>query len=312
MDSLYWFWPRRQVNSVIEEEWSWYTRAARDVGLTAKLISVDDIQVRILKSKLDVVVDGREIEFGRAIFHNKVYTWPEFQPDIWRSLALFDILESAGLALIPAHVNITSNDKFATICRVVNSGVEVDVILPTLLIQTRDYSLRGDFIEGVSSSGVVKPSSWGGGAGVNAFSNHNELRRLLKLASASEMSMLVQPDLSLDLSGPLLDLRVLCLRGEPRLSIVRRPRARGQLANLSAGGDSTIEPVPADVHELARAIAALFPVDWIGVDFLIAGTRVYFSEVEIDAYLAPRWMEDDRFYRLAVERMAVYRDRLRI
>ncbi|HEX8159511.1 MAG TPA: hypothetical protein VF526_19165 [Solirubrobacteraceae bacterium] len=60
------------------------------VGLSLELIFVDDVEVLADQSRACVRVYSAEVDPASAFFHKKLYTWPAFTADIWRSLALFE------------------------------------------------------------------------------------------------------------------------------------------------------------------------------------------------------------------------------
>jgi RimK-like ATP-grasp domain len=288
MTRLYWFWPERaRPQSVAADEHGWanYRRAAQAAGLQLELIAVDDVDLLADPAGPRAYVRGEPVDPRQAVFHNKLYTWPMFQPDVWRSLALFQGLAGAGYhTLVRPELNLISNDKAATLLQLrhVDTGW-----LPTLSLPTREFTrLRVRLAEaGIGYPVVVKPAGWGSGKGVIRADSERELLMALRLAAAGELTMVVQPFLAP--AGNLADIRVYCVDREPAGALRRTAGAGGTVANVTSGGTAELVRIPSDLQERAAAIAAYLDTPWLAVDFLSDGRRSYLSEVEIDAYVGP-------------------------
>jgi glutathione synthase/RimK-type ligase-like ATP-grasp enzyme len=288
MKTLYWFWPERaRPQNVVEDEEGWdnYRRAAGAAGLRLELISVDDVAVVADPARPRAYVKGVLADPREVVFHNKLYTWPMFQADAWRSLALFEGLAGAGYhLLVRSELNLISNDKAATLLRL----REVDACwLPTMSLPTREFTQpRVRLSEaGISYPVVVKPAGWGSGKGVIRADSEPELLMALRLASAAELTMVVQPFLAP--AGELADLRVYCIDGDPVGALRRTVGSGGTVANVTSGGKAELVAVPPELAKRAAVIAECLDTPWLAVDFLCDGHGYYLSEVEIDAYVGP-------------------------
>jgi hypothetical protein len=303
--TLFWFWPQRQRQSYDAHEWAGYERTANSAGFDIRLTTVDDVWVRLAEEGSVVSVFGEPIDQRQTLFFNKLYTWPALSADIWRSLSLFRTLNEVGYyLLIPEGLNILTNDKTASLAWATKL-VGIDVA-PTLAIPTRDFSLLDlPLPHGMNWPVIVKPAHWGAGKGVVRARNASELIMALRLASAAELTMLIQPQIGTEDS--LEDIRVMCVDGEPLLSARRQIGPNRTVANTASGGQSTLDGVPHALREPAAQVAAALQHPWVGVDFLVSDTQVLLSEVEIDAYLAPSWMLDPRMQRVALARFSSYR-----
>jgi len=308
MDSLYYFWPERGRLATMEDDqhvWTGYRTAAAAAGLRLDVITVDDVDIVTRPRSAAVFVRGEPVDPARAIFHNKLYTWPAFAPDCWRYLSAFRSIEGAGYCtLIPAELNLITNDKGSTLTflREADSGW-----LPTLTIPTRDFTgLRVSPADaGISFPVVVKPASWASGMGITRAADDTELLAALRLASAAELTMVVQPDLSG--AADFADIRVYCADRRPAGALCRVPSGRSGVANVTSGGLAEITAVPVPLLDRSRAIAKTLDVPWLSVDFLRHEGRYYLSEVEPDACISPKTLALPGAERILRERFRAYR-----
>lgn len=283
MNTLYWFWPERASLATLlddQEVWVGYRSAAAAAELALDVITVDDVDVTADRSgRHRVFVRGQAADPDRVLFHNKLYTWPMFQSDSWRYLSTFQILDTAGYCtLIRPELNILTNDKLATLLHL--RGVDARW-LPTLRLPTRDFSgLRVRLAEaGISYPVVAKPASWGAGMGVMRAADEDELVMVLRLASAAELTMVIQPAVAI--AGALTDTRVFCVDREPVAAF--RRCAAGTVANVTAGGSAELIAVPDALRDRAAVAAKHLDTPWLGVDYLSDGRDYLLSEVEVDA-----------------------------
>jgi glutathione synthase/RimK-type ligase-like ATP-grasp enzyme len=288
MDTLYYFWPERgrlQTMHDDQETWVGYRQAAEAAGLSLEAITVDDVDMLARPDGDQVFVRGQLVPPDRAVFHNKLYTWPMFAPDTWRYLSTFTAIEKAGYCtLIPQELNVVCNDKATTLAYLRETDAQW---VPTLTIPTRDFDqARVKLADaGIDFPVVVKPAAWGYGMGVTRAADENELDRALRLASAAELTMVVQRDLSH--AGEFVDLRVLCVDRRPVGALRRTPARPGAVANVTRGGRFEITEVPTELLERSAAVARKLDLPWLGVDFLLAADGYYLSEVEVDACMTP-------------------------
>jgi hypothetical protein len=294
---LYWFWPERaRFDTLLSDEGVWrsYRLAANRAGLHLDIISVDDVGVVARPDGPAVYLRGERVDPQRAVFHGKLYTWPMFAADVWRSLATFQGIAEAGYCtLLRPELNLISNDKAATLLHL--RGVD-PAWLPTLSVPTRGLEqlrVRPEDV-GISYPVVVKPASWGSGKGVVVARTEQDLMTTLRLAGAAELTMVVQPlvggtPAGAGGSGPPgpQDVRVYCVEGRPVGALRRTPSQGSAVANVTAGGTGELVDVPADLAARAAAVAAHLDTPWLGVDFLGEGDTYWLSEVEIDACIGP-------------------------
>jgi hypothetical protein len=308
---LYWFWPERTRFATLladEAVWSNYRLAADGAGMVLDIVSVDDVDVLAAPWGSRVFVRGEPVDPTRALFHTKLYTWPMFGPDVWRSLATFQTLAAAGChALIRPDLNLLSNDKAATLLHL--RDVDHDW-LPTVRLPTRELTcVRVRLQEnGIDFPVVVKPASWGSGKGVTVARDEQELATVLRLAAAAELTMVVQPLLGGGAREPA-DVRVYCVDGRPVGALRRTPGPGGGVANVTAGGTGELIEVPPDLAARAAAVAAALDTPWLGVDFLCVDGAAYLSEVEIDACIGPVTSRLPGMDYILALRFAAYRGR---
>jgi hypothetical protein len=292
MDTLYYFWPERgRMTTMLEDQlvWAGYGTAAAAAELRLDVITADDVEIVTRSSGAIVFVRGEPVDPAAAVFHNKLYTWPAFAPDCWRYLSTFQAIEGAGYCtLIPGELNLILNDKGSTLTylRAADAGW-----LATLTVPTRDFTglVVALADAGIAFPVVVKPASWGAGMGVSRAADEAQLLMALRLASAAELTMVIQPDLGQ--AADFADVRVYCANRRPVAALRRVPTDRGGVANVTNGGSAEIIGVPGPLADRARTIAEFLDLPWLGVDFLRHEGRYYLCEVEADACISARTLE---------------------
>ncbi|HEY6797966.1 MAG TPA: hypothetical protein VI248_25095 [Kineosporiaceae bacterium] len=309
---LYWFWPERgRLSTLLGDEavWRSYRRAATAAGLELDVISVDDVDVLAHPDAPVAYVRGAAVDPARAAFHAKLYTWPPFASDVWRSLATFQTLAPAGyFNLIRPELNLITNDKAATLLhlRTVDDGW-----LTTLSMPTRDLDvLRVSLAEvGLGYPLVVKPANWASGNGVSMVHTEEDLFTTVRLAGAAELTVVVQPLIGSGASGPPDDVRVYCVEGAAVGALRRTPPTGRLVANITAGGRGELVDVPAPLRRRAEAVARYLDTPWLGVDFLGTDGTYWLSEVEIDACVGPVTSRLPGMAEVLAQRFAAYRAR---
>ena len=202
--TLYWCWPERQRRGPDQSYVDDYVRAAILAGFSFEYLTVDDVDMVGARA----YAHGQPIGPEHVAFHNKLYTWPMFQTDLWRYLSTFDALQRAGYCmLVDTRLNITTNDKLGTALFLADVAGPA---LPTMRIPTRELrELRVPLSQaGIDYPVAVKPASWGSGRGVVRANDEGQLLAALWLAGAAELTMVVQPWLA-D-ADQLADVRVMC------------------------------------------------------------------------------------------------------
>lgn len=313
LSTLVWFWPERDRYQS-PPTWSLYRQAASELGIRFEVASVDDVHVFGSGDDAIALLRGEALPKTTVAVNNKVFTWPAFAQDIWRSVALFRRLRACGYFMIhDDDLTVLTNDKMATIAEL---GGIAGPCLPTLAVETRLFrDLPKGLLEraGIQFPVIVKPAHWAGGMGSIRAGSEAELTMALRLASAAELSMVIQPLLPHD----LVDTRVYCIEGVPTMAAFRTPGARNMVANLSGGGVGWVGPVPEEVYGRAADVAAHLGVEWLAVDFLSASGVHYLSEVEIDPYVSDDYFADDhaatmdRYHQLIQDRFRLVLERMK-
>jgi RimK-like ATP-grasp domain len=309
MDTLYWFRPERgRLTTMLTEQsvWIGYRSAAQAAGLHFDVIAADDIDLVTSPGWARVYVRGELADPQHAVFHNALYTSPVVTGDCWRYLAMFAGIEHAGYCtLTPAELNLITNDKGATLAYLRDLD---DGFLPTLTLPTRDFTdLRLRLADaGIGYPVVAKPAGWTSGMGVVHADSEVELLRALRLASAAEVTMVVQPEI--DDATDFADIRVYCADRRPVGTLRRVPAVPGAVANIALGGKGELVDVPEELYERSLLIAERLDVPWLGIDFLHAKGRYYLSEVEVDARMSPATLELPGAVEVLERRFRAYRD----
>jgi glutathione synthase/RimK-type ligase-like ATP-grasp enzyme len=307
--TIYWFWPQRQRRPADPGYVDAYISAASAAGMAFEYVAPEDFVLVNHGSTTRVFVKGREISAAESVFHNKLYTWPQFAADIWPSLALYQGLELAGFHTIFSHsINVTSNDKLATL------QIFADVagpIIPTLRMPTRELGELDVSPEdlGFDYPVVVKPGNWGSGKGVTRADHEGQLVSALWLASAAELTMVVQPVVA-DPEGRCIDVRVMCADGEPIAAVERSSKGDRVSGNYAAGGTLTLIEPPGALLERTRRVSVALELPWLAVDYLYDGHTYYLSEIETAAQVPnlaewqPIQLQRFRAYRRSFDRWA--------
>lgn len=288
--TLYWFWPQLDGNRPADW-WSPHRAVAKSLGFAFEMVSPSDVAVAIdSDGRAKVRIGDRLITPRNSIIGNKVYTWPAFEKSVWRSFALFERLRSLGFHLLhSAGMNIVGNDKAATSSAF--GGLAAPAV-PSLAIESGSMGgITEDLLAwaGIAAPYVVKPASWAGGMGVIRAETLSDLRMAIRLASASEMSVVVQPCLP-DIAA---DVRVFCLEGVSRAAYVRSMSPDGTVATRRGGGEGVVAEVPAPLVDRAAAVAKQVGSPWLAVDFLRSGDEYVFSEIEIEPYMGPDYVPEE-------------------
>jgi glutathione synthase/RimK-type ligase-like ATP-grasp enzyme len=309
MKSVLWIWPDRSSSrGLVRGEnyyWKGYREAAAAVGMHMDVISPEDIEIIYhVGTEPKILVNGQQMQPENTMFVTMLYTFPSQVQDAWLQTATFWTLKQAGFYLpIPPEIAITMNEKLATLLFVRSLGLRA---LPTIrLVAGRDIEERHleTLLEGFSFPLLIKPNSWGSGMGVMQVKSWTELRAALRLASAADLTMLLQPCLPI---SSIIDYRVYCIDGAPRISLARTPGAGEIVANVAQGGDSQVVEVPPAVLEPATQLARMLPLPYCCIDFLFDGQNYWFSEIEPDGALSASTLRHEPLRELLKERFRAY------
>ena len=300
---LYWLFPET-YQELYRQRWARYydkhRQAAAINGFDFQVATVDDIQIIADGSRKRAFIKGVDADPESTLIHNKVYPWPTFQLDIWRYVALCDQLKYAGYpCIVRTDLNLMANDKMASLLAL---GAVARPVLPTVSIFTRDFDdINPSLLEsaGIGYPVVVKPAHWAKGMGVVRAYDEAQLVMALRLAAASELTMIVQPMLDI-----VADIRVYCIDGTPKYGQARKIGRNRTVANTTSGGTYELGDVPEYLMERTRKVADVLDTPWLGVDYLQTADETYFSEVEIDAGLP---VSDPMTLPILTERFASYR-----
>lgn len=301
---VFWLYPERDTASQLQvgesEYWGPYRAGAELAGMQfAGGFSPESVDI-VLRSGAKanggtgcsrVFVDGREVTPEQAIFVSDLYLYPYAMQDAWSQLSLSWVLRQLGFYLpIPPELSVLVNDKVAAILYAAELGIPV--LSTSRLTTGRDWDRRNLEVltEGLSFPMAVRPCHWCGGWGFNIARDMNDLSALVSLASGADTILMLQPLID---PGHLLDCRVVCIDGEPSMSLMRRPAPGTIVASVTRGASCWLEPVPAQLTEPSRQIASAVDVPYLCVDFLMDGERYWFSEMEPDGSIATAdWAED--------------------
>jgi hypothetical protein len=252
--------------------------AAAELGVDLRLATADEVVVAQRDGQRQVWVAGELLDRQVGFFHTVNQPWPAYRADTWRNLTLFGVLEAVGYCVtIPALHNIQADDKLLTALIERRCGVPS---LPTLRLCTRGLDPRTIDPEdyGLQFPLLVKAASWARGMGLMTVSGRPELNATLQLASASELTVILQPWL-----GPgVTDYRVYVVNGEPYTALARRPSDGGVAGNAAQDGRAQMTGVPPALLEPARRAASVMGLPYVCVDFLEQEGRHWFSEIELD------------------------------
>jgi hypothetical protein len=302
---IFWLYPERDTASQLQvgenEYWGAYRFGAESAGMqfgggfspeAVDIVLRSDTDVNAGVPHSRVYVDGREVTPEQAIFVSDLYLYPYAMQDAWSQLSLSWVLRQLGFYLpIPPELSILVSDKVAALLYASELGLPV--LSTSRLTTGRDWDRRNLEIltKGLHFPMAVRPCHWCGGWGFNVARDMNDLSALVSLASGADTILILQPLVDPD---RLLDCRVVCIDGEPTMSMMRKPAPGTIVASVTRGASSWLGPVPAQLTEPARQIAADVDVPYLCVDFLMDGERYWFSEMEPDGSITREdWAEDD-------------------
>jgi hypothetical protein len=251
-------------------------QAAGQAGIDLVSVTVDDVVVRMDPDETRVFVRGSRVRSDSCFFHTKLMTWPDAQPDAWRMLSLFGVLDAAGFyTTVPASLNIATNDKLLTLLRYADPAA---MPIPTWRLSTRQFTWLPISDLGMDYPLVVKPANWGAGYGIVRVETPQELQAVLQLSGAGELNMVIQPWLGPD----TVDYRVYCIDGSAWRACTRKPQAGAVASNTFQGGELEYIDVPPRFAAPAERIAKSLGLAYACVDFLEADGEIWLSEIEAD------------------------------
>ncbi len=205
--------------------WNYYTDATHDIELEWRLAAHDAIDIVGSEKGYEVYVEGELVTPENTIFNTDIYGLPHQHLDVWQQLTTFLLLENAGFYLpVPPVLSCLANDKLLTNQFFKDTNLK---LISTLRINTGrnlEYKVLNPLIEQMGFPMIVKPASWGAGVGVIIAQDYNQLQGILGLASASDVTMVLQPLLN---STALIDFRVYIIDGKPHTVMARRASEEG-------------------------------------------------------------------------------------
>ncbi|WP_436498584.1 ATP-grasp domain-containing protein [Actinokineospora sp. HUAS TT18] len=279
---MYWIRSERESKSPAldySEMLERYAAAFESLRVDLRWVSVDDIVIGRTAAGPAVSVRGERLDPSTAFFHTMLMSSPANRIDAWRHLTTYAGLEAAGFFVtVPPTHSILNNDKVLTGLQDFPGPVRR---LPTIRVCTRGY--RGFDADTLVAAGIdfpviIKPIDWDGGNSVFLARDTAEIDEVLSWAAPAELTMAVQ-----HWAGPdKVDYRVFCVDGEPCQALERRATNGGIAGNHRQGGSELLGDVPDVLIEPSRAIAAVFGLPYLCVDFLVAGDEWWLSEVETD------------------------------
>src|SRR5258708_9533308 len=98
--------------------------------------------------------------------------------------------------------------------------------------------------------------------------NKTELNCIVRLASGSNMTVILQPCLNVE---SIIDYRVYCVECKPHTSIARTARQGEVVANVGLGGSLRVIETPPDLSSQSGLIASLIGLPYSSIDFLFDG-----------------------------------------
>lgn len=294
MKSIIWIWPDRSSihEHTIDEDiyWKGYRTSAEAVGMHMDVISAEALDVIYHPDREpEVLVNTKQVRSGDTIFVTKFYTYPHQVQDAWMLASTFWTLKEAGFYLpVPPDLSVTMNDKMATFLYFQKAGFRM---LPTIRLTTgRDLELHNleRLLKDFSYPLIAKPSSWSSGRGFNIVHNEAELNCVLRLASAANLTMIIQP--YLEAASTIIDYRVYCIDEKPHTIIARMPRQGEVVANVGLGGSLQVVEPPAELIGPATRAAEMIGLPYCCMDFLFDGQNYWFSEIELDGSISARML----------------------
>lgn len=308
---LTWIFPDRGSikESRYDEErfWSGYRRVAASYGLTVEVCSPELVDVSLAADgSATVRVDGRRATPADTVFVTEYQAFPHMARDMWWQMTSFQAVEAAGFFLpIPPRWSAIANDKLST-AQVVAPHLARTGVLPTVRVNAgRDLEERDltELLRDISLPAVVKPTSWAGMWGLVEVRDWVELRCALRLASAADLSVVVQPRVP---EARLHSYRLYCV-DQHVLGAHRFGAANGHvLVGPRHGGTSERVDPPPELVEDATRIMRLIPVSYLAIDFLTDGERYWFSEVELDASVGAHNLDDPLMLAFLQRRLQCY------
>jgi glutathione synthase/RimK-type ligase-like ATP-grasp enzyme len=167
-------------------------------------------------------------------------------------------------------------------------------------LEERDFA---ELLRDISLPAIVKPTSWSGMWGLVEVRDWVELRCTLRLASAADLSVVVQPKVP---ATRLHSYRLYCV-DQQILAAHRFGTADDHVLIGPRHGGTTewVDPPPELVEDASR-IMRLIPVSYLAIDFLTDGERYWFSEVELDASVGLHMLDEPLMLEFLQRRLQSY------
>lgn len=285
MKRIIWVYPDRATTwqrTVEANIWDVYVDIAREQKFEMSLCAPEDISfTRAPRSRQPgVFVKGEVVTPYDTVFVTAVWSLAHQMGDVANELFLYRLLKKLGFYLpIDPDISMLTTDKYAAYLEFIDSPIPP---IPTYRIGTGRNAASKDYQHALSDLKfpvIVKPAYWGMGVGVSRATNLDELHGLVGLASASNTSLLCQPDLGASTE----DYRVYMISGQPHTTIRRTPHGAALTANLTSGGSVKCVDLPEGLIPAVEYVHQRIGLEFYSIDFLHADGKFWLSELEPDA-----------------------------
>ena len=252
-----------------------YKPYAKENGFEFEYIDAAGI-IPVSSDKNMILYEGKDILQNRAaVFISYANAQPQlekilesvtriaYQSDTWT------IVNCTGKGIF------LDKDKFAGISMARELGAPV---LPTIVIPSNKKSraLIKD-IEAVLGNYpyIVKPKEMLAGIGIIKIDSAESLKSIFDIIGQSARDYIAQPFI-----GGARDYRVYTDGGKIIACLQRQPADGEYLASISRSGKGSGVTAPENIAALTEKIAEVFGGDYLCVDWLAAGNKFWFSEIE--------------------------------
>jgi glutathione synthase/RimK-type ligase-like ATP-grasp enzyme len=265
-----------------------YAAVGAEVGCKVEFVSPEllDLGLGLTNDgRIMAYLDGAHVTPADVIFVTEHYAFPSLVGDAWACTTAFAALEDTGFYLpIPPRLSLTANDKWLSYVHLAPHLHATRTIPSARIVTGRDVHMRSyrQLLADLRPPFVVKPASWGGDMGIIEVEDETELLSVLRLASAGELIVIVQPRL-----GPegMTAYKLYCLDREVRFTELSLPPQGHVAGTLEMGGTEALTETPPVLLEEARRLLPHIPAAYVTLDFIHVDGVYYFVEFELDGTL---------------------------